>query len=85
MELVRPVAETEHAVHYKLTPALIHRIFVKYPAVQKAYEAYVPHKMSEHNFWRKYFKSKHASKKAKLTADDVFSHPVEFGRLFLLC
>lgn len=32
---VRPVHETCNAVHYRLTPTIIHQIFIQYPAVKR--------------------------------------------------
>ena len=40
---VRPTTEVAaNKVHYKLTPQVIHQIFVEYPRVLDVYEKYVP-------------------------------------------
>jgi hypothetical protein len=44
---VRPVAESDTSVQYKLTAADIRRIFTEQPAVKKAFEEWVPLKMNE--------------------------------------
>jgi transcription initiation factor TFIIH subunit 1 len=54
---VRPSSETCNAVHYKITPQIIHQIFIQFPVVQRAYLDNVPTKMSEKEFWIKYFQS----------------------------
>ncbi|KAI9335701.1 hypothetical protein BDR26DRAFT_865620 [Obelidium mucronatum] len=56
----------------KFTPEIIHSIFVQSPAVQVAYEKYVPEKMSEREFWTKYYTSKafHALKAGKSSSGD---------------
>lgn len=61
---VAPLAETPSALHFRLTPSLIHQIFVEHPAVQKAYQEYVPHKLTEYEFWKKYLKSTYITNKA---------------------
>ncbi|TPX39826.1 hypothetical protein CcCBS67573_g10654 [Chytriomyces confervae] len=55
---------------YKFTPEVIHSICIQFPAVQLAYEKYVPEKMSEREFWTKYAQSKsfHALKSGKSAA-----------------
>ena len=42
---------------YRLTPQVIHQIFVEYPKVRETYELQVPHKISEKEFWECYFQS----------------------------
>lgn len=42
---VRPDEETHLTVHYNLTPAIIHQIFVEKPAVEKLYKDLVPDKV----------------------------------------
>ncbi|KAJ8322704.1 hypothetical protein BDV3_006971 [Batrachochytrium dendrobatidis] len=44
---------------YKLTPDIIHSIFIEYPAVHKAFQDHVPDKMTEKEFWGKYLASKY--------------------------
>jgi hypothetical protein len=44
---VKPVAESDTSVQYKLTAADIRRIFTEQPTVKKAFEEWVPLKMNE--------------------------------------
>eukprot|EP01135_Chromosphaera_perkinsii_P008380 Nk52_evm5s1315 gene=Nk52_evmTU5s1315 len=73
---------------YVLTAAVIRSIFVTHPAVKRLYELYVPDKMSEKEFWRKYFESRTfnkyrtqaaggkpaTTKGGKRGNDDIFAH-----------
>ena len=53
---LKPASETNRLV-YRLTPQVIHQIFVEYPSVLQVYEEHVPHKISEKEFWERYFQS----------------------------
>lgn len=53
---IKPNSEINKHV-YRLTPQIIHQIFVEYPAVRDVYEEHVPHKLSEREFWERYFQS----------------------------
>ncbi|KAJ3989899.1 hypothetical protein F5890DRAFT_1570117 [Lentinula detonsa] len=55
--LVDPRTETVDGV-IQLTPQLIHDTFEQYPVVAKAYNETVPTKLSEAEFWTRYFRSK---------------------------
>jgi hypothetical protein len=41
-----------------ITPQLVHDIFDEFPVVAKAYNDNVPNKLSEAEFWKRYFQSK---------------------------
>jgi len=56
---VRPSSETSNTVQYKITPAIIHQIFIENPEVEKLYKEMVPDKMTEQDFWTKYFEALH--------------------------
>jgi len=83
---VRPSMETCNAVHYRLTPTIIHQIFLEYPAVKRAYDAWVPDKLNEKQFWTKYFQSQYfhrdrlnskvesANEDSGVSPDDVFAN-----------
>ena len=43
---------------FTLTPAVIQSIFIQYPSIRDAYEETVPDRVSEHEFWTRYFKSR---------------------------
>ncbi|KAJ3358149.1 RNA polymerase II transcription factor B subunit 1 [Allomyces javanicus] len=55
---VRPVTNEGKEVKYVLTPQIIHSIFVQYPTVAKLHKEMVPDKLSEPEFWTRYFQSK---------------------------
>ncbi|KAJ8522454.1 hypothetical protein ONZ45_g965 [Pleurotus djamor] len=59
-QLVDPRPETVEGgeIKIRITPQLVHDIFDEYPVVAKAYNDNVPEKLSEEEFWRRYFQSK---------------------------
>ncbi|KAJ7287846.1 hypothetical protein C8J57DRAFT_1285066 [Mycena rebaudengoi] len=58
-QLVDPRPETvDGETKILITPQLTHDIFDEYPVVAKAHSENVPNKLSESEFWRRYFKSK---------------------------
>jgi hypothetical protein len=59
---LQPVKQEGGSVHFRLTPAIIHQIFVDHPAVHRAYKEYVPQKMGEKEFWTKYLQSQYFKK-----------------------
>lgn len=59
---LQPVKQEGASVHFRLTPAIIHQIFVDQPAVHRAHKEYVPQKMSEKEFWTKYLQSQYFKK-----------------------
>ncbi|PIA40435.1 hypothetical protein AQUCO_02500261v1 [Aquilegia coerulea] len=74
---VRPLTDgRSNLVTFNLTPEIIHQIFAEKPAVHKAYLSFVPRKMSEMDFWKKYcraeylHKTKNAVAAAAEAADD---------------
>ncbi|KAI0305444.1 hypothetical protein B0F90DRAFT_1698089 [Multifurca ochricompacta] len=54
----RPQAVEGGEVKIVITPQLVHDIFDEYPVVAKAYDENVPGKLSEAEFWKRYFQSK---------------------------
>ncbi|TFY80605.1 hypothetical protein EWM64_g3406 [Hericium alpestre] len=54
----RPQAIEGGDVKIVVTPQLVHDIFEEYPVVAKAYDENVPNKLSEGEFWKRYFQSK---------------------------
>ncbi|GMI89040.1 hypothetical protein like AT1G55750 [Hibiscus trionum] len=46
-------------VTFNLTPEIILQIFAEKPAVHRAFLTYVPNKISERNFWTKYFRAEY--------------------------
>ncbi|KAK7692566.1 hypothetical protein QCA50_004196 [Cerrena zonata] len=58
-QLVDPRPQTvDGEVKIVITPQLVHDIFEEYPVVAKAYNDNVPNKLSESEFWIRYFQSK---------------------------
>ncbi|KAI0733145.1 hypothetical protein C8Q72DRAFT_773128 [Fomitopsis betulina] len=58
-QLVDPRPQTvDGEVKIIITPQLVHDIFEEYPVVAKAYSDNVPSKLSEAEFWKRYFQSK---------------------------
>ncbi|XP_057983242.1 general transcription and DNA repair factor IIH subunit TFB1-1 isoform X2 [Malania oleifera] len=46
-------------VTFNLTPEIIHQIFSEKPAVHQAFLDFVPNKMTEKDFWEKYFRAEY--------------------------
>jgi transcription initiation factor TFIIH subunit 1 len=59
-QLVDPRPQTVEGGEVKIviTPQLVHDIFEEFPVVAKAYSDNVPNKLSEAEFWKRYFQSK---------------------------
>ncbi|KAF9454054.1 hypothetical protein P691DRAFT_771042 [Macrolepiota fuliginosa MF-IS2] len=59
-QLVDPRPETVEGgeIKIRITPQLVHDIFDEYPVVAKAYSENVPSKLTEEQFWKRYFQSK---------------------------
>ncbi|KAG0701322.1 hypothetical protein DFH29DRAFT_927275 [Suillus ampliporus] len=59
-QLVDPRPQTVEGGEVKIviTPQLVHDIFDEFPVVAKAYNENVPNKLSEAEFWKRYFQSK---------------------------
>ncbi|PSR81186.1 hypothetical protein PHLCEN_2v6521 [Hermanssonia centrifuga] len=58
-QLVDPRPQTvDGEIKIVITPQLVHDIFEEYPVVAKAYSENVPNKLSEAEFWKRYFQSK---------------------------
>ncbi|EGO25262.1 hypothetical protein SERLADRAFT_465142 [Serpula lacrymans var. lacrymans S7.9] len=59
-QLVDPRPQTVEGGEIKIviTPQLVHDIFEEFPVVAKAYNDNVPNKLSEADFWKRYFQSK---------------------------
>ncbi|KZT72123.1 hypothetical protein DAEQUDRAFT_686417 [Daedalea quercina L-15889] len=58
-QLVDPRPQTvDGEIKIVITPQLVHDIFEEYPVVAKAYSDNVPNKLTEAEFWKRYFQSK---------------------------
>lgn len=57
---VKPSSDGQsNRVTFNLTPEMIHQIFAEKPAVRQAYLNFVPNKMSEKDFWTKYWRAQY--------------------------
>ncbi|KAM7462589.1 hypothetical protein LguiA_030710 [Lonicera macranthoides] len=57
---VRPSSDGQsNKVTFNLTPEIIHQIFAEKPAVRQAYLTFVPRKMTEKDFWTKYWRAEY--------------------------
>ncbi|KAF9010536.1 hypothetical protein BDQ17DRAFT_1387769 [Cyathus striatus] len=54
----RPEAVEGGEIKIRITPQLVHDIFDEYPVVARAYSENVPNKLTEEDFWKRYFQSK---------------------------
>ncbi|TKW08928.1 hypothetical protein SEVIR_6G057400v4 [Setaria viridis] len=60
MSDVRPSADGRtNKVTFNLTPEMIHQIFAEKPAVRRAFLDFVPKKMTDLEFWRKYCRAEY--------------------------
>ncbi|KAG2183387.1 hypothetical protein INT43_006393 [Umbelopsis isabellina] len=75
---LRPGQQEGSDVKYTLTSQIIHDIFAQYPSVKRAYDANVPDKMSEQNFWKRFLaseffhRSRTGNRSTNAASDDVF-------------
>ncbi|KAK3009631.1 hypothetical protein RJ639_015170 [Escallonia herrerae] len=57
---VKPSSDGQsNRVTFNLTPEIIHQIFAEKPAVRQAYLTFVPSKMTEKDFWTKYWRAEY--------------------------
>ena len=54
---IKPQADGANGLKYNLTPDIIESIFKTYPAVKKKHLENVPNKLTEQEFWTKFFQS----------------------------
>ncbi|CAO3669230.1 unnamed protein product [Umbelopsis vinacea] len=75
---LRPGQQEGSDVKYTLTSQIIHDIFAQYPSVKRAYDANVPDKLTEQNFWKRFLaseffhRSRTGSRSTNAVVDDVF-------------
>ncbi|KAG8047160.1 hypothetical protein GUJ93_ZPchr0008g13790 [Zizania palustris] len=66
---VRPSADGRtNKVTFSLTTEIIHQIFAEKPAVHRAFLDFVPKKMSEKDFWTKYFRAEYLVRTKNIVA-----------------
>lgn len=54
---IKPQTDGCNGLKYNLTQDIIEAVFKTYPAVRKKHSDYVPAKMTEAEFWTKFFQS----------------------------
>lgn len=71
---IKPQTDGCNGLKYNLTADIIHCIFKTYPAVKRKHQENVPGKLSESEFWTKFFQS-HYFHRDRITAGtkDIFS------------
>ncbi|KAF9375499.1 RNA polymerase II transcription factor B subunit 1 [Podila verticillata] len=79
---LKPETGESNDVKYVMTPQVIHSVCQQYPSIKRAYDAYVPDKLSEAEFWKRYFQSRffHRSRSgrgANEPDDDIFDKALE--------
>lgn len=76
---IKPQTDGCNGLKYNITADIIDCIFKTYPAVKKKYMEHVPAKMSESQFWTKFFQSHYFHRDRKyVESKDVFT---ECGRI----
>ncbi|KAF9437144.1 RNA polymerase II transcription factor B subunit 1 [Entomortierella beljakovae] len=79
---LKPETGESNDVKYVMTPQVIHSVCQQYPSIKRAYDMYVPDKLSEGEFWKRYFQSRffHRSRSgrgANEPDDDIFDKALE--------
>ncbi|KAI8353740.1 hypothetical protein B0O80DRAFT_62165 [Mortierella sp. GBAus27b] len=79
---LKPETGESNDVKYVMTPQVIHSVCQQYPSIKRAYDAFVPDKLSEAEFWKRYFQSRffHRSRSgrgANEPDDDIFDRALE--------
>ncbi|XP_064084474.1 general transcription factor IIH subunit 1-like isoform X2 [Macrobrachium nipponense] len=65
-------------VQYNITPEIMLAVFKTYPAVKKKHSEYVPHRMSEAEFWTRFFQSHYYSVHTNSSSENVFSECAKY-------
>ncbi|KAI7819218.1 hypothetical protein BC939DRAFT_460590 [Gamsiella multidivaricata] len=79
---LKPETGESNDVKYVMTPQVIHSVCQQYPSIKRAYDNFVPDKLSEAEFWKRYFQSRffHRSRSgrgANEPDDDIFDKALE--------
>ncbi|KAL5107262.1 General transcription factor IIH subunit 1 [Taenia crassiceps] len=71
---IKPEMDGTNSIKYNLTKEIIDAIFRAYPAVRQRHRDLVPDKLSEADFWNKFFQSHYYHRdRGIINQDDVFS------------
>ncbi|KAF9133401.1 RNA polymerase II transcription factor B subunit 1 [Mortierella sp. 14UC] len=79
---LKPQTGESNDVKYVMTPQVIHSVCQQYPSIKRAYDQFVPDKLSEGEFWKRYFQSRffHRSRSgrgANEPDDEIFDKALE--------
>ncbi|KAF9154253.1 RNA polymerase II transcription factor B subunit 1 [Linnemannia schmuckeri] len=79
---LKPQTGESNDVKYVMTPQVIHSVCQQYPSIKRAYDQFVPDKLSEAEFWKRYFQSRffHRSRSgrgANEPDDEIFDKALE--------
>ncbi|KAK0532353.1 RNA polymerase II transcription factor B subunit 1 [Tilletia horrida] len=69
-------------IRYSLTPQIVRDMFEQYPVVARAYAENVPDKLSEQDFWRRYFSSRLYSRLRTSTRSAASEHVIRDDEIF---
>lgn len=70
---IKPEPNGANGLKYNLTADIIECVFKTYPAVRKKHTEYVPAKMSESEFWTKFFQSHYVHRDQNSSTKDLFT------------
>lgn len=69
---IQPQTDGCNGIKYNITKEIIEAIFNTYPAVKRKHFESVPHKISEQDFWQRFFQSHYFHRDRTTSAKDFF-------------
>ncbi|OTF80704.1 general transcription factor IIH subunit 1-like protein, partial [Euroglyphus maynei] len=70
---VKPQSDGQNGIHYNITSEIIEAIFQTYPAVKRKHFECVPHKLTEQEFWQRFFQSHYFHRDRMTSMKDFFN------------